>query len=286
MKYIDLHTHSTSSDGTLTPSELVTEAQKKGLIALSLTDHDSIDGLAEAQKKAAELGLEFIDGIELSLGTSAGSVHMLGYMFDYTDKDFLHGLSLMNKRREERNIKFISRFRELGIEIKLDELLEIAGDGSVGRPHFAKLLMKKGVVKTFDEAFDKYLAKKKAAYVEKEKVAPEEGIKLIHNAKGLAVLAHPKYCGAKTFEEVEALVRRLKQAGLDGIECFYSDHSVEETEYYLSLAEKYGLFVTGGSDYHGTTLHDKKLGEFPDGKRIDYALLETMKEHFAKLYRK
>jgi len=286
MKYIDLHTHSTASDGSMTPTELVKAAKAKGLVALALSDHDTIDGLPEAREAASEAGIELINAVELSVGTKQGSVHMLGYMFDPENEIFKQDLSFMIKRRDERNLKFIERFKEIGIEIDIDELREVAGDGAVGRPHFAKLLIGKGIVNSFDEAFDKYLAKGKAAYVPKARVSPEQGIEAIHNAGGVAVLAHPKYSGAKTKEEVEALVIRLKKAKLDGIECHYTDHTDEETAFYISLAKKYSLCITGGTDYHGEALPDKVLGELPNNRRIGYEILANLKQTHQNLYKK
>ena len=224
---IDLHSHSTASDGSLTPTELMRLAKKEGLKAIALSDHDCIDGLEEAADEAERLGIELVCGLELSLTYNKKSLHMLGYLFDRKNKALQEELNAMLTRRNARNAKVLARLEELDITVTMAELEAEAGGGAIGRPHLARLLIAKGVVSDFNEAFDKYIGAGKPAYIAKERIAPEAGIDLIHKAGGLAVLAHPLYSGAKGFEEVALMVESLVKAGLDGIECHYSDHSEE-----------------------------------------------------------
>jgi predicted metal-dependent phosphoesterase TrpH len=286
MRTIDLHTHSTASDGSLHPAELMRQAKTAGLSAIALSDHDTIGGLAEAHAEADAIGLELVPAIEVSLSYSGSSLHMLGYLIDYKDPALLANLVQLGKRRSARNDTMIEKFAGLGIAITPEELLEAAGGieqaGVVGRPHFAKLLIARGIVKSFDEAFDKYLGKNKPAYVPKTRLDPEDGIALIHKAGGVAVLAHPKYCGADTPAELEDLLMRLKAACLDGIECLYTDHNQSETATFLSLAKRHSLAVTGGTDFHGDAKPNATLGRLPGGRSISYSFLEDLKAVRAK----
>ena len=287
MDLVDLHTHSTASDGSLTPTELVEAAHRAGLRALALTDHDSVGGLEEAGAAAARLGIGFLGGVELSVSHAGGSVHMLGYGVDPADPAFSARLADMQERRERRNRLMLERFAALGIPMTEADLVAAAGGAlplaNVGRPHFARLLIERGAVASFEEAFDRFLAKGKPAYVPKERVSPEEGIEAVHAGFGLAVLAHPIYAGTEGRQDLDRLVERLAAAGLDGLECFYSDHSDADTAHFLALAGRLGLLVTGGSDFHGPAARpDIRLGTGRGGLRVPYAHFERLRDELAR----
>jgi predicted metal-dependent phosphoesterase TrpH len=243
---VDLHIHSTASDGRLTPEEVVSKAATLGLKVISLTDHDSIEGIKPALETVKKYpGLTLIPGVEISTELSDGEAHILGYFIDYTDPDFEKELEKFRDSRTGRGRKMVDKLAALGIDISWPRVQEIAGDGAIGRPHIARAMMEKGYVKTFEEAFDKYIDHGGPAYVEREKMTPQEAVALIVRAKGLPVLAHPF-----TVKDPEAMVKQLLPAGLVGIETYYKDNTPEQTENTLRLAEKYGLIATGGTDYH------------------------------------
>lgn len=278
---IDLHTHSTASDGSLSPGDLMRAARDAGLSAIALSDHDTVAGLDEAGAAAKALGLELVPAVELSLSTGGGSLHLLGYLMDHHDPRFRAGLAAFARRREERNRRMGEALAALGIPVSPAELLEAAGGperaGVIGRPHFARVLVARGVVANLDEAFARYLGKGRPAYVPKARIEPEEGISLIRQAGGLAVLAHPRTCGVETAQELENLVLRLKAAGLAGIECLHSDHSPDDSARFLTLARRHGLLVTGGTDFHGTARPGVALGRLPGGRRIADSFLHDLK---------
>ncbi len=247
MPKVDLHIHSSVSDGVYSPTEIVKKAAEKGLTTISLTDHDNVDGIAPALKAAESYpSLKVIPGVEISTDVPEGEVHVLGYFIDYTDRELLAALGKMRDSRLRRARKMIAKLAELGLTIEWERVKELAGSGSVGRPHIAQVLLEKGYIATIKEAFTKYIAWDKPAYVPRDKIIPAEAVKLILQAKGLPVLAHPL-----TFVDPEGLVEELVKSGLAGIEAYYKDTSAEERSRLLRLAEKHGLIATGGSDYHG-----------------------------------
>lgn len=247
---LDLHTHSTVSDGQYTPSELVEMAKKNELKMYALTDHDTIAGIEEARRRAGELGVNFISGIEIS--THKGEeIHMLGLFIDEQCSDLINACQVYRERRIGRGERICAFLKEKGIEISKEELREIEEKASLGRPHFAKILQERGIVKTRQEAFGRYLDT--AEFHRKtdgQKPAPEEAIEIIHRAGGLAVLAHPGLLKmGKRWQE--SLIKGLKEAGLDGIESFYNKHTYMQKKYYRKLAEENGLMISCGSDFHG-----------------------------------
>ena len=256
---IDLHTHSTASDGMLTPAELVREAVRVGIEVLSLTDHDTLSGLPEASREASRVGLEFIPGVEISAVFDPGTMHILGYFIDPSDATLAGTLSWLRGGRDERNGLILARLAELGCPLDPEEIEDLAGGESVGRPHIAKAMMARGYVSSFQEAFDRYLGKGAAAYMDREKMTPEKAIEEIINAGGLPVLAHPQTLSLDN-EGLGKLVDSLESFGLAGVEAYYYSHSMEETVFYLSLARRFGLAVTGGSDFHGPGAIDSRLG--------------------------
>ncbi len=242
---IDLHIHSTVSDGTLTPREVVETAAAEGVRLLAIADHDTTDGLPEAAEAARAAGLDFVPAVELSVGTYSYEVHMLGYFIRYDHPEAQATLSWLRRARDERNEGIVRRLQELGAGIDMARVQEIAGGGSVGRPHIAAALVEAGRVKSVKEAFQRYLGRGKAAYVPRERLSPEKACEMIRAAGGLPVLAHPAklpHNGA-----LEALLA----FDIAGLEAYHCDHSARDSAELVALARERGLLVTGGSDSHG-----------------------------------
>jgi predicted metal-dependent phosphoesterase TrpH len=254
---VDLHVHSTASDGKCSPQEIVRKAAALGLRYIALTDHDSVDGIVPALKAVKAFPrLRFIPGVEISTDVPDGEIHILGYFIDYTSKELEDTLKRFRTSREGRARGMVARLGELGIDIDWQRVQEIAGDGAIGRPHIAQAMLEKGYVTSFKEVFDKYIGRDGPAYVEREKMTPEEAVALVIRSGGLPVLAHPF-----TVKEPEKRVAELKAVGLVGIEAYYKDNTGEETTRLVALADKHGLIVTGGSDYHGIEdSHEVTLG--------------------------
>ena len=247
MSKVDLHMHSTASDGRLTPEDVVRKSAENGLTVIALTDHDTVDGIAPALVAAKAFPwLKVIPGIEISTDFPDGEVHVLGYFIDYTDPEFAARLERMRHSRRGRAQGMIAKLRDLGIHIEWHQVLEIAGSGSIGRPHIAQAMLDKGYIASIKEAFTKYIGRGGPAYVEREKITPVEAVKLILRTKGLPVLAHPL-----TISDPETMVVELKAAGLVGIEAYYNGYTADEISRLVNLADKYGLIASGGSDYHG-----------------------------------
>lgn len=221
-------------------------AYNNGVRRLALTDHDTTNGLAAALEAGQRLGLEVIPGIELSTDIPGTEVHVLGHFLDYQQPAFQEMLRRFQLGRLGRAEGMVARLAELGVPISWERVKELAGEGSVGRPHVAQALLEAGHVKTMPEAFDKYIGRNGPAYVERYKLTPEEAVALIHSVKGMAVLAHPLETTG-----VEDIVPDLAAAGLDGIECYYQGYGIKEVQHLVALARKHGLVPTGGSDYHG-----------------------------------
>lgn len=274
---IDLHSHSRQSDGTLAPAELVRLAGEKKIKALALTDHDTTAGVDEAREAGRRFGVEIIPGVEISVIYDPGTMHILGYFLDYKSKQLADALEDFQEARRERNPLIIERLRAEGVEITLDEVVEESGGGQVGRPHFARVLVKKGYVKSFEEAFQKYLSKDSPAYVDKRRFTPEDGIRMIREAGGVAVLAHPKLLRARSAEEFDGVLDRLVAAGLGGIEAYSSCQNEAEAVRFREAGESRKLFVTGGSDFHGDNKSEVELGNMGGWARLDYSLVESMR---------
>jgi predicted metal-dependent phosphoesterase TrpH len=244
---VDLHIHSNASDGRLSPGALVKMAAELGLKYLALTDHDSVAGIPSAIEAARAFPqLTFIPGVEISTDVPEGEVHILGYFIDYASPELGRSLERFRDSRQGRAQGMIARLGKLGIDIDWARVQELAGDGSIGRPHIARAMLEKGYITRFEEAFEKYIGHGGPAYVERDKMTPAEAVELVLSARGLPVLAHPF-----TVAGPEKLVKELKTTGLIGLEAYYKDASREDVKTMLLLAEQYGLIATGGSDYHG-----------------------------------
>lgn len=242
---IDLHLHTTCSDGLDTPEEIVEAAIQEGYTVISITDHDTVEGVIRGIKAAEGTGLDLIAGIELSSIEDLYDIHILGYHIDYTDAEFIRRISFFKEKRKERAEEIVAYLNRLGLDIQIDTVLRIAHGAPVGRPHIAEALVSEELVTTYDEAFTRYIGTHGPAYVPKYKVTPGEAIELILKSGGIPVLAHP---GVLNRDE---LIFELMEYGLMGVEAIHPLHVVEKQMYYEKLAKKYGLIVTGGSDWHG-----------------------------------
>lgn len=282
---IDLHTHSTASDGTLNPAELVRYAKERGVEVLSLTDHDTLSGLDEALEEALRIGLDFIPGVEISAEFEPGTLHVLGYFVDPSDS-FLEGRLLwMRDGRDNRNIVILRKLAELGYPLEMEEVQQFAGGESTGRPHIADAMVKRGYVASRDEAFDRFLAKGGPAYADKERMTPEEAIALISRSGGLPFLAHPQWLLVDD-ATLENLVIGLQEKGLAGLETYYYSHSKAQTAFYESLAERRGLLVAGGTDYHGPQgLKGTEIGVGDGGMNVPREVADRLFEAHRRLSR-
>jgi predicted metal-dependent phosphoesterase TrpH len=274
---LDLHLHTTASDGTMSPAELVRYAKGKGLRVIAITDHDTIEGLHEGIQEGDKLGLEVIPGVELSADVPRGTMHLLGYYIDPSGSELADKLRVLQQARMERNLKMVERLRGLGMAIELSEVKTAPEHGQIGRPHFAYMMVQKGYAQNIQDAFDRYLGKGRPAYVEKFRFSPEEAMRFIRKAGGITVLAHPFTLNQAQPEDLDALIADLKGKGLDGIEVYYPEHSEGQRRLYRSLAEKYGLVISGGSDFHGLTKDEVDLGEGYADRGVTYGLVEAIK---------
>lgn len=286
MNYIDLHVHSTISDGTYTPTELIEYAVSKGLTAMALTDHDTINGIKEAQLAANRLKLEghditLIPGVEISAAFLNRDIHILGLFVDCCNELLVKTLEGAVRERETRNEKMAVNLRNAGLSITLDELKAEDPQAIITRAHFAKLLYKKGYVSSVKDAFTKYLGDDSPYYVKRNYISPEDAISLIKQASGIPVLAHPLLYHLNE-KEIDALVLRLKNAGLEGIEAIYSNNISNEEAYVRSLAKKYDLAITGGSDFHGSVKPDIDLGTGRGNLKIPADLLLPLTQRLKK----
>jgi predicted metal-dependent phosphoesterase TrpH len=266
-KWIDLHIHTSASDGLLSPEEVVKIAKECRLSAISITDHDAIGGFVEAEEKAAELGIELVSGVELSVAYKGEDFHLLAYLIDYENPEFQKKINGFRQERSVRGEKMVEKLNELGIDLRLDTVKAIAGKGSVGRPHLADALLKEEFVHTYDEAFARYLGYHAPAYVAKKYLAPQEAIDLIHLVRGVAVFAHP---GTSRSQHA---IYDFVEMGLDGIEAYHSQHDRNMTTHYINLAKKLGLIYTGGSDCHGRRKGKVLIGTV----KVPYRCLEMLK---------
>jgi predicted metal-dependent phosphoesterase TrpH len=273
---IDLHAHTTASDGSRTPTQLVQLAKETGLTALGITDHDTIDGLAEGETAAEAAGVRFVPGVELSVDYKPGQFHLLGYFIDYRSRPFLDRLTYLQDNRVNRNTLMIERMQAAGLPMTMEDLLEAAGGGQVGRPHMALAMVRKGIVSSVQEAFDRYLADGKPCHIPKVKLGPEDAIELVHLAGGAAILAHPKYLRQPDEGSLSTELERLRECELDGIEVYYSQHSPEETAAYLRIAHRLHFAIGAGSDFHGDSKPHVALGRIYQGRAAEDSLLEAI----------
>jgi predicted metal-dependent phosphoesterase TrpH len=282
---IDLHTHSTASDGSLRPAELIRAAKERGLSAIALTDHDTINGLEEAGDEADRLGIRFIPGIEFEItweeGTSTvsppGEFHLLGLGITKPSPAFVETITALNQFRETRNREILDRLRELGLHADYDELRTLAGEGSIGRPHIAALLVKHGMVKDREQAFARYLGKGRPFYVPNEGLQFQKALTLIKESGGIAVLAHPMSLYV-AWGRLPELIQELAVLRLDGLEAWHPMAKQRSCKRLEELAKSLHLCVTEGSDFHGEARPDRKLGLSGKDRKIDDAVLAAIPE--------
>ncbi len=274
-KYIDLHTHSVKSDGSMTPSELVRHAKEAGLAAISLTDHDGVSGVAEAMAEGQKIGLEVVPGIELSVQSKA-ETHILGFFIDIDHPGLTKKLEEIRQVRVQRNVQTLENLNKMGFAITMDEARALAPNGLVARAHFARLLTEKGHTKSVKEAFDLYLSNGRPGYSSIQLLTPEEGIGLIKEAGGLAFAAHLHHNKMED-DELVPFLKRLKEAGLDGVEGYYTEYTSEMQEKYQHIAQKLSLAVSGGTDFHGAMKPHIQIGSGLGNLKIPYSVLEQIK---------
>jgi len=277
MSFIDLHVHSTASDGSYRPAEVVRLAKDAGLQAMALTDHDTTDGLAEAVAAGAELGVEVIPGVEISAQFTDDTMHILGYCIDYQSGKLAERLAVLKLARKERNPKIVAKLNALGLAINMEQVERLSGGGQVGRPHIARALLESGYVSSMQQAFDIFLGYGGKAYVGKFRFPPAEAMEMIREAGGVPVLAHPFTLGLGSAMALKEVLLDLKAQGLAGIETFYAEHTPEQEALYLKLAQELGLLVTGGSDFHGLNKPEIGLGNIRSRERLTYDLVMALK---------
>jgi len=278
---IDLHIHSTASDGSLTPADIIDHAQKLNLAAIAITDHDSVDGSKEALQIDIPPSLHFLTGVEISAAhppffPGSGSFHILGYAIHLDNRDLNQALSKLQDARKNRNPEILKRLNKLGFRISLEEVNQEVGEGQLGRPHIAYAMLKKGFVASINEAFDKYLGNAGPAYVDKDRIECEQAISIIRAAGGVPVLAHPALLNIENDQKLDALLQNLVKIGLAGIEVYYPGHSPQQIRQYTELAENYGLLMTGGTDFHGSITPDTKMGSGDGDLFVPYTLYKEL----------
>lgn len=251
---LDLHIHTTFSDGDMDPAEMVAEAQRLGLAGVAITDHDDVGGVPVAIEAAGTSGFEVVPGVELSTSDGRSDLHILGYLIDVEDKNLLTYLEMFREARLKRGIKMVERLRDMGVDIEVDSVLEIAGDGAVGRPHIAAALLRNGCVRSTEEAFKEYIGYHSPAYVHKYQLKPSEAFELIAEAGGVGAIAHP---GTARRDD---LITGFLACGMRAIEVYHPKHSGSDVARYRRLADKMGLVATGGSDSHGRREGRLQLG--------------------------
>jgi len=278
---VDLHVHSRVSDGEHAPREVVRLAKEAGLKAVALTDHDTTAGVAEALAAGEEFGIEVIPAVEISTEFADGACHILGYFVDLSDEALEAVLREAREGRDRRNRKILARLADLGMRLEMTDVERQTPAGVTTRAHFAAALIEKGHVKTWDEAFEKYLGRDKPAYVHRKRVDPAEAIRLIRGAGGLASLAHPRQLN-RAAAETEEWIARLADHGLEAVETQSPDHSAVLAKRYKAAAERLGLLETGGTDWHGRNEGSFRLGVGGGAMRVRYELVERMKERLAQ----
>ncbi len=285
MRYIDLHTHTTASDGTYSPSSLVDYALSKNLAAIAITDHDTTNGLSIAKEHlGANNELEIISGIEFSTNSPylKSDIHILGLYIDETDPHFAHALLDIVNSRNERNLKMVEKLCEIGLKLTIEDVIRNSTNGIITRAHFGRALLQKGYIKNLNEAFTKYIGTGCVAFIPRHKLTPEKAIQMIIDCGGIAVLAHPTLYHLN-LRELDALIQELVKYGLKGIEGLYSLYNKSEINYLQNFATQYNLCITGGSDFHGTNKSGIDLGVGRGQLKVPYDLLEAIKKECNRL---
>lgn len=275
-QWIDLHCHSTASDGTLSPADVVKLARDSNLSALSLTDHDTVAGIGAAATAAGALGLDFISGIEISAEyPHPGTMHILGYGVDPNSESLKNLTATLIAGRDNRNPKIVAKLNEMGVRVSMKEWQDEARGGVVGRPHLATILVRKGYVSSIKQAFDKYIGQGAPAYFDKERLTPRQAIERIRLSGGLPVLAHPTQLRTTNDSELDRVIKDLGDLGLAGIEVIHSDFNNDDLEKMTRFADRYNLLKTGGSDFHGHNKQDIQIG-WASGRRVPREFFDAL----------
>ncbi len=278
---IDLHIHTNASDGTFSPCEILRHAEQLGLKAISITDHDTVSGVIEAQNAGIPDSVRFLTGVEISAALppgfgSLGSCHVLGYCINPDNPCLTKTLRVLRDARKNRNPQIIGKLNSLNIDITLEEVLSDAVHNQVGRPHIAEIMAKKNIVSSIDEAFEKYLGRGRPAYVDKYRIDCAEAIQIIKDSNGIPVLAHPFLLNRENPTVLENLIIVLKDMGLMGIEVYYPGHPPAVMAYFTEIAHRYELLVTGGTDFHGKLTPEIRMGSGKGDLFIPYELYEKL----------
>ncbi len=281
---IDLHCHSTFSDGTFTPEELIDSAEDIGLTAVALTDHDTVLGIPRALEAARGKRVRFVPGVEISGEIEHGALHILGLFVDHRNETLNQMLAFAENERYQRNVTIAKRLQQIGMDVTIEEVAHEASPGVMGRPHFATIMLRKGYVASMEEAFHRYLGKGGAAFVPKTRIPRAQAISVIRGASGVPVLAHPDQTH-RAGKELDDLLAELARLGLLGIETHYSGYNVDKTRQYRRLAEKHGLLESGGSDFHGAVKPRLALGLGPGNLHVPDTFLDGLVEAAGKLSR-
>ena len=281
---IDLHIHTTASDGTFSPAEVISHAQKLKLKAIAITDHDTVAGSNEALESGIPSSLGFVTGVEISAAPPSfyphpGSFHLLGYSIRLDNRELNQTLEKLQQARKNRNPEIINRLNELGISLTLEEVRQEAGDAQLGRPHIAQSMVKKGIVASIDEAFDRFLGSDRPAYVDKYRVGCSKAIDIILNSGGIPVLAHPGLLEYENDRQLDDLIGGLKKMGLKGVEVYYSEHTPQQIHLLAGLAGRHDLLMTGGTDFHGAIHPEIEMGSGKGNLRIPYELYDKLIRH-------
>jgi predicted metal-dependent phosphoesterase TrpH len=277
---IDLHTHTTHSDGTVSPTQLVELARDLGVSAVAVTDHDIVDGLAVALAAGERLGVEVVPGVELSLEWEDRTLHLLGYFFCELPTEELRGaLAELRQYRDARNARILERLADLGYPVEPEALARVADGGAVGRPHIGEVMRQRGYVSSIEEAFERFLRKGAPAYVDRRRLTLPEAMRLLRHSGGIASLAHPGIIPVDAVE-LERIVRSVAADGVDGLECYYGSYDGGTERLCLDLAARAGMVATGGSDFHGAVKPNVVLGVGPEGRPIPDRVLDDLKERY------
>ena len=278
MSFIDLHVHSTASDGTFTPTQVVREAAHMQLSAIALTDHDTIAGVEEALVAGEKEHLRVIPGIELSCHALGKEIHMLGFFLNHKDEQFLKRLEDLRENRSGRNQRMLEAFQRDGFPITMEKLQHGNPDTVITRAHFARVLVEEGIVSSKNAAFDRYLGEGKKYYIPRSEIKPEDAVRYIKEAGGVAVLAHP-YEYHLSNSQLLSLIEQLTDIGLCGIECYHSNNYPQQSAYLRELTRKFHLAATGGSDFHGSNKPDIQIGIGRGGLKVHDSLLKELEAY-------
>ncbi|ABM29321.1 PHP domain-containing protein [Nitratidesulfovibrio vulgaris] len=277
-RFIDLHTHTTASDGSDSPADLVRKATEAGLAAVAVTDHDTVAGLDEAVAMGHETGIEVVRGCELGVRSEYGEIHILGLWLPEKPETLLDAMKELRRHRNERNERIVDNLRTLGMDITYEEVRALSGGVSVGRPHIALALLRHGYIRTPQEAFDRFIGPGAPAYAPKKVFSPAEGVRLLASCGATVAIAHPMLLRCPE-EWLDDTVADLKAAGLDAIEAYHSEHSHKDERRCVDIADRHGLVLTGGSDYHGKAKPAISLGRGRGGLRVTTHVLDNLKRH-------